>query len=329
MKKGCIGVILVLVVLAAGALVFIGLRANQELRLLESDPISHETLANDSVRLRIVLKPEKLMGLLLPLLPQKEDLPVLVQKIPMEIEQLLPAFMPHEMAILAEADFRAEALRLNFFINERRGGPLIAQGVNESDLFEQLTLLQWDTPELTYERPGVLRTSATLPIPEGLEVVLLDYWTHDASAAPLTITAEEHLLEAVLDNRNGDLLTLIGVVDLALGIPWENVQKMLERQNIIEYLAHIEHIRVFMDMTDSETLDVKIHLGSDEEYGPLFTPIINLFLFPPLKTQFKSLHGVEIDGKSEWRSKESLVVGEYTVRDIATFITARLANVKR
>ena len=332
MKKGCIGVVVVVVVvvvLGAVALAVVGLRANKELGLLESDRISHETLATDRVRLRIVLKPEKLTELLLPLLPQKEDLPAFVQKIPMEIEQLLPAFMPHEMAVLAEPDFRSEAVRLNFFVNERRGGPLIVQAVNESGLFEKLTLLEWDTSELVFEQRGVLKTSATLPIPEGLEVVLLDYWTHNPPAEALTITTEEHLLEGVLDNRNGDLLTLIGVFDLALGIPWESVQRMLERENVLEYLAHIEHIRVFMDLADSDTLQIKIHVASGEEYGPLFAPIINLFIFPPLKTQFKSLHGVDLDGQSEWREEESLLVGEYTAGNLATFIETSLAQVKR
>lgn len=329
MKKGCIGVVVGVVVLGAGALTIVGLRANKELGLVESDPISHETLANDRVRLRIVLKPEKLTDVLLPMLPQKEDLPVFLQKVPLEIAQLLPAFMPHEMAVLAESDFRANALRLTFFINERRGGPMIAQAVNQSDLFEQLTLFQWDTAELTYEERGILKTSATMPIPEGLEATLLDYWTHDTPHDPLTITTEGHLLEAVLDNRNGDLLTLIGVFDLALGIPWETVLRMLERENILEYLTHIEHLRVFIDLLDNETLEIEFHLASDEEYGPIFAPIINLFIYPPLKTQFKSSYGIVLDGTSAWREEERLLVGEYTVGNVATLIEMSLAQVQR
>ena len=87
MKKGCIGVFVVVVLVVTGVVVVFVQRANKEYGLFESERISHETVAKRDTRLRIVLKPEQLTPLILPLLPAKEELPPELQRLPLDLDQ--------------------------------------------------------------------------------------------------------------------------------------------------------------------------------------------------------------------------------------------------
>ena len=48
----------------------------------------------------------------------------------------------------------------------------------------------------------------------------------------------------------------------------------------------------------------------------MFAPIINLFIFPPLKVQMESPDGLTLEGTSVWEASEGLVIGEYTVGNV-------------
>lgn len=286
MKRGCL-IVLVAVPLIIAAAAFIAYRqANTRLGLSAAPPISHETVVTPLTRVRVVAEREKLVPFLKSFLP-KEGLKVpwyasFMTKDP--IEEVLP----YEVALLGGADYKANVYNLTLFVNERILGPAAVTFAREQLAQMQASLhgantpeaqvfnsIKWDEGFLTDEPRGAIVFRAGLPLPAGMQARVLRFWPVDKAPSKLTV-AGDHLLEFVIDNGNGDLMTLIGAGAKANGVSLDQVFSAKEAEQAV--LA-INNIRITGNLTGDDeftvTSTINLNEGADFRLRMAFQAVAN------------------------------------------------------
>ncbi len=307
MKKGCLiaGVVIVLLLFAVGA--FWLIRLDRELGLREAGAISHEQFATPRTKFRAVIDGPKIEELIIRHLPKNIPLPAWV---PVSIPTLVKKGLPHEVAILEESDYATSEVTFTLFLNERRFGPFLADKVRMDDVSPEMNILRWDTPLFKMPERGALQATAHLPIPDGLESRLLEDWTHDIAGEPLKVEGG-HLAEVVLDNRNGEIFTLLGAMIKANGGDWR--AQLLEQGAVLvmSILPMIHDVRLNADLTAPDTLRIRLRTDAD----PNAATALNLFAgfsLPALK-EAAAFKGMKLDGSATWSDAEQALLGDFTL----------------
>ncbi len=328
MKKGCLISFSVFVLLILGGAGIAWHRVNASVGLAASERISHERFENENTRVRVVLSPEKLPGEYIPLLVRPAQLPPALAKLPLDIEDIVPGFLPYEVALLAGSDFRAGQMEVLLFINEQRGGPVFLEAINNSALFSKAPQITWSPAEMVMEGRGILYARGVAAIPEGLEGVLLEFWDHEAPSPPLLVAPGAHFLELSLDNRNGEMLTILGTYLKAAGMDWKGVMGVMEKQikipfTLPELLSKLPTLRAHADFEGASTLVVSLRVGAAADVGPIIEFLGNVGL-PGLRTYVKEETGLVLDGNIQWNREEGTLAGAFTLEGVLAFVKARL-----
>jgi hypothetical protein len=313
-KRGCLIVLIAVptLIIIAGAYAYH--RVSQSVGLSAAEPISHETLATPETRVRVVFKRDNVIPFLKGFLPDgKVAVPWYASFFVTDpIEELIP----YEAAILGGANYKDNVYGLTLFVNERVGGPGIAplvrtaieqqaQNFNanpqspESQLFK---LIKWQDGYISNDRRGELTMRAGLPLPAGMQNRVLRTWKIDKQPSQELIDGSS-LLELAVDNKGGDLMTLIGTLGklqgqtldqvLMVGLSGSGAPSIVEQA-----LKSIDDIRITANLTGDDELTIIASIALNTEDFMVRAP-------------FQAITNAVIDGSSMLETLASM--GQRTV----------------
>ncbi|MBI2432221.1 MAG: hypothetical protein HYV26_05065 [Candidatus Hydrogenedentes bacterium] len=309
MKRGCLIVVILVPVVSLASAGVVFYRANQQYGLFPAEVISQEEFAQANTRLRATIRLADLQDFLKEVLPPETQLPAWM---PFSLEEALPQVLPYQIALLGGANFRTSEYEFTLFVNEQRGGPFIAEIINQSNIFDELQVVKWDEKHLSFQRRGVLTVSGTLPMPEGMEDLVLERWTSEASKTPLTIEGG-HLFEIALDNRDGEALTLWGTLTEANKQDFRKALAYPEAQSIVETLSHVSSLRIQADLVNPDALKLLFRIYAEPDTGPNLKFMLGAFVIPPIQQELSTKYDMKLDGDTQWDEKEGAVIGDFTL----------------
>jgi len=322
-KKGCLIALAAIGLLILAAAVVLGVaytRFNREIGLTEAPPVSHETVATGNTVFRVVLKPESMAPLLDKLIPPNA-IPAWLAKLGYAPEKIIPKVLPREVAVLGAPDFATNKLGLTFFLNEKIGGPALVGAINTGKYTEDGKPLLASFPKITWSPEGAqlpergnFQLKGSLAIPDTVEPAILKSWKPSAPVEPLRIEGTHHL-EAVLDNRNGDILAFCAALMAAQGKDWESEFKNPPAGPMIEAnLPDILDIRAAADMLDFDTVTINLRVDATAEKGPGLEFMVKM-VWPNIIIAAEQ-NGVTLKGEPVWDAQKGALLLDITVTGI-------------
>ncbi len=316
MRKKLFVAFVALVVLAGLFGAVAGYKLNQTYGWLPSAVVTHDSLASADTRLRLMVDTARLGEDLKPYYPSESPLPAWL---PWDLAGLLPKVLPREVALLGNSDFRDGTYRLTLFMNEQRGGPFLPEFLNNQTNFKAATsAIQWEEPGFLLDGRGKLKAQGALALPDGLESTILESWTMESPEDTLTLHGG-HLAEGVIDNRTGDIVTLIAACAPFWGTSLELLKTNPQFTAALDLLTQVTDIRLAIDLKNPDTMVIQILIhAAPEVRGRL--EFMGPFILPMLATELKRTHDLTMESSYAWIEAEST----YKVDLNITGVEARL-----
>ncbi|MBI2423117.1 MAG: hypothetical protein HYV27_09835 [Candidatus Hydrogenedentes bacterium] len=311
MKKFLV-VLGVFLLLCAGVGVGVMFKFNRDYGLTMANAVSHETRATPETRLRAVVQLDKARGYLQRILPPAEQLPPFMALLPWKPADLLPSIMPRELALLASPSQNASEIDVRLFVNERRGGPQLCKALNESTLFTAASPIQWDTGRMVMKERGILEARGAIPIPAGLMDVVRKTWPQLNTEPSPYLSSGESFFEAVLDNRNGELVTLVASIMTASGQDVLTQLKDPSAAGFMPMLASVTDVRLEANPASLDKLVVTLRLNATSAAPSGLEFIFNGVAIPQLALQLQP-KGLKLEGKTKWLEKENALTGKFEI----------------
>jgi hypothetical protein len=319
MKKGCLIALIALALLALAAVAVLGIayaKANKQFGLTEAPAVSHETLATGNTVLRIVFKPDTMTSFLEQLIPAEATPPALA-KLGYTPQSLLPMFLPREIAILAAPDFASNKLKVTVFLNEKRGGPLLQDAINNGTYtqgkkpLDNFPLIKWAPEGALLPERGNFELMGELAIPDTVETAILKSWKPTPPVEPVRIEGSHHL-ELVMDNRNGDILAIYAAFMAAQGQDWEAPLKDPQVGAMISgILPDILDIRASADLKDFDNANINLRVDATAEKGPSLEFVVKMIWPNILEAAAKN--GVTLTGDPVWDAQKGALLVDLQV----------------
>ena len=327
MKKGLIIFAAVagsLLLVGAGAVAAFYSWADGAYGIAQAPEVSHTEIEPDLTRLRVVARPGLARDFILSNLPeaQLQQLPAMVRD---NMETIINSGLPYEVALLGGADYVANAFAFTVFINEQRGGPVLVESLNDSNFFAN-PAIDWVDGAFTMPERGIVTTRGQLALPQGMESLVLQTYPADPPVAPMAI-AGGHLIEAVLDNRNGDALALIGIVARQnSGLPIAELVEQPPLNQFVPVLAQFLSAHIHADLVDNDSMSIQLFMDGKEgtagEGSQPFVGIGNFVLLRELRNQL-TRQGLTLEGRLEHDGPD--VTGDFTLSGLQT-VLARMTG---
>lgn len=306
MKKWLIA-LLILLLLAAGVAGVASYRLNNTYGWIASKAVHHDSLATAETRLRVAVDTLRLEQDLEPYIPDDVPLP---NWLPWKLPELLPRVLPREVALLGGPDFRAGQYDFTLFVNEQRGGPALPPFLNTRTAFRQsLPGITWDEPGFTLNRRGVLTASGHLPLPFGVEQTIMELWSPEPPSDRLALLGG-HVVEGVIDNRNGDIVVLIAACAPLWDTSLETLQQNSQFAAVMALLAGVLDVRVAVDFKTEDSLVIQVRANAEEDVGGQLEFFIPLVL-PTMAQQVQLRYGLVMESTYAW-----IVAGHTYVVDV-------------
>jgi hypothetical protein len=166
-------------------------------------------------------------------------------------DSLLPYGLPYEAGLVMNMDYILGDMNLSLFVNDRRFGPIIKDKIDQFTLPKPLD--QWFPNKMTWKQRGLLLREGVARMDRTLLANLKAEWKGPAPTEPLHAEGT-HLLELVVDNRDGSAVAIAGTVAATQGY---DVAEIFNpgRMGIV---ANIASMRLQADLTPENTLKVRL-----------------------------------------------------------------------
>ncbi len=324
--------VLVIFAVVAGSLLLVGAGvaaaiyswADGAYGIAPAPEVSHTEVEPDFTRLRVVARPGLARDFILSNLPeaQLQQLPALIRD---NMETIVNSGLPYEVALLGGADYVANAFAFTVFINEQRGGPLLVESLNGSNFFAN-PAIEWLDGSFSMPERGIVTTRGQVALPQGMEALVLQTYPADPPVSALTIEGD-HLVEAVLDNRNGDALAMIGIVARQnSGLPIADLVEQPPLNQFVPVLAQFLSARIHADLIDNDSMSIQLFMDGKEgtagEGSQPFVGIGNFVLLRELRNQL-SRQGLTLEGRLEHDGPD--VTGDFILSGLQT-VLARMTG---
>ena len=308
MKKGCLIALvavplLLLIIAGIGAFV-----ADRQYGWTMADPVPHEQFAEPETRLRVSAKLDTLVDIFEATIPPGS----IPSWLPVSAGGVIPEVLPHEIAVLGGADYRENVYQLRVVVNERRGGPVVAQQLNDSGTFKDVSVVRWDPKGMRAEGRGVLIVEGSLPLEENLETRLLEQFPTAAPAQPMKLEGG-HLLEVALDNTNGDLYTIVSAMQFTNGVTMAELEENAQVKAGLDMLPGIFNLRLALDRTGDDELTLQLHAEADAATGSMLQLMLGGFGMGYIKPQLKRQYNMDIEGSVAYDEPQQALTGKFTL----------------
>lgn len=306
-KFAIVAAVLIVVALVAGAIAFY--IANDRYGVLTARAVNHDLIAKPDTRLRIAVDTIRLGEDLAPYLPENMPVP---GWLPWDVPGLLPKVLPHEVAILGGSNYRENAFDLTVFINEQKGGPALPAYLNNQVRFKQrFPAVEWSDRGFHMEERGIVSIDGQLPLPGGLEDAIFEIWPFDPPEDTLKLRGG-HTAEGVIDNRSGDLITIIGGLAPLWNTSLERLKAHQQLGAALTLLEQVDEIRLAVDFKNQDTLLLQLRAHTDQDTGGQLEFFIGMALVQ-IAQQVKAQYGLVLESEAAWKPEEEIYVCDISV----------------
>jgi hypothetical protein len=281
-----------LVALIVGAVI-----VDAKTRLLLGSPrVSSEVLVKPETRLQIVANIPLARDVIEKKLLQGVNVP----------EWIIPLVLPYEAALVVNTDYVLGDMNMTLFVNDRRVAPLILSRLNALRLPKPLDA--WFPEKMAAKRRGMLVRQGSAKMDRDLLGRVKAQWKGTVPGAPCRIEGG-HMIEAVLDNRDGAAIAMAGAVATAQGL---SIPDITDSQ--LGFASSITSVRVQADIAPDNTL--KVHAAVECKPGtePGSLSLIKVLAFDVFGTNIKGTlaqKGISVSGEAVVDG--TTVKGDYTV----------------
>jgi len=297
-----VGVLLLVVLIAAVVL-------DVKYGLIRSSPrVSHESLSGPRTSFRARLEPALAEEFIVARYGARMPVP----------EWALPMVLPYEVAVLCDPDLTQNRMAVEVFVNDRRLGPVIARGANESGMLSRIRGVQWEPPGFVRRERGVLLLEGEGALDGAVVSLVRERWGVVAPLSPLELGDEEHLFEAVLDFRDGRGFAVLAQA-VGRGVP---PSSPAHPSQLIILTEDIAHIRLYGDLVSVDTLHLQFRIECRPEVPDEDVSSLNFLIgaaYGQLQPSLKQVHGVDLEGGTEVDG--STIVGEYDLTHFERVLT--------
>lgn len=215
---------------------------------------------------------------------------------------VLPKALPYKAVLAVNTSSILGIMDVGVFVNDQRLGPVILEKAKQFKVPPPFDA--WFEGPMARRQPGLLAMEGST----GMDALLLkkieDQWKVEGPLEPLRAEGG-HLLEAILDNRDGGATAVIATVAGAQGLDMAE----LMNEGRLATIAAIASIRLQVDLIGMEKL--KLHLVIEcAPDDPDMVGVIGFFIqmVPP---QLNNMFMIPVEGTAE--VKGNLIEGNYTV----------------
>lgn len=311
LKKSLIALVILLCLVGiVGGIV--GYRLNEQYGWIAAGPVSHDTLASADTRLRLKVDSLRLGDALKHYMPEDTPLP---KWLPWDLGSLIPKVLPREIALLGGTDFRDNLFRITLFVNEQRGGPYIPSFLNTQTNFKvSIPAIHWEEPGFTLKKRGVLTANGYLELPDSMESTLLEGWPEETDTEPLLLIGG-HLAEGAIDNRNGDIVTVIAACAPMWNTSLDQLKENPQFTAALDLLIQVFNIRLAIDFKDPDTVVVQLLINADPEVrGRL--EFLGPLLLPAMAQEIKRTQGLDLESNCSWVEADNTYKVDITIRGV-------------
>lgn len=288
-------VLIVLAVLLAGVVGVLLVMDSRFKVLLSSPRVSHET----------VVSPETTRGVLVIDVPLAKSLIQRKFNVP---GWALPMALPYEAAVVVDVDRFLGDVNMKVFINDKRLAPVICEFSKNLKL--PVPFDSWFKEPMKQERRGVLLREGMTVCGRQMRATIEKQWKDAAVDGTLEIEGG-HLLEAVLDNRDGAALAVASVLCDTQGI---NLNDGLD-ETALGFLAAISDYRLQADLVSENELAVRVLIecapSADPSMAGMLQALIEMGLMSEQVKQNAERLGCSYTGSTSLDG--NTVVAEYKV----------------
>ncbi len=306
LSRGCsfaLGAVVLFLILVVGVLWLIESRYEG---ILRAPRVSHRVYTRGDTALRVVLQPPLAQHRLVAALFPDRQVP----------DWVLNAVTPAETTLLFNADVENRSIDVNAFINYARLGPVLRDTVNKSGYIAPVSGINWSPPELVLDQPGVLLLRGTVPMSPQLAAAVQTGWDLSASFNARDIEGS-HLLEALLENRNGRGFAALGALVEANTAGAENFDVLAAAPGF----RNVATVRLFADFEEPDSLHIE--LFADAVPGATVQQLNEIkvyvdMLYIGARTFLRDQYAVPLLGNSAIEG--NTVHGVYTLSDASRFL---------
>ena len=314
-------VLVVLLVVAAGGGAIAYKKFNSEYGLAASPVLHHDAICEADTRIRLVAAPLLVAPFVEQYLPENMEIPTG----PFSLQSVLDRVLPREVAALIKTDMNTRKAQLTLFANEQRLGPYLEKVLNDSAFLAKIKQISWTSNGFELPERGSLSARGTLTVPETVESELFERWPTRVRETPAAVQGG-HLLELVIDNRNGDILALAAAGVSASGQDWATFRKSQEAEMAMGVIQAIEVARITADLVDPDSAAFDLRIEADEKGGPGLQFLLSGLAIPFATDYLKNEMGLALTGDLKWNAAEKAITGRYTLSGLKAVLRQQLAK---
>ncbi|GMV94327.1 MAG: hypothetical protein AMXMBFR82_41050 [Candidatus Hydrogenedentota bacterium] len=303
--KTWVKILLAVVVFAVVAVLAAVLIADSKYQFLRDAPrVSHEMLAQPDTSIRIVAEPPLAKGIIKSVL--QDNAPS---------DWVMERALPYEVALLITPHLDTAAIDIDLFCNDRRLGPAIVEASSQLAISGAYPFITWESDRFTTTERGSLVWHGTTELEQNVIDSVRTHWTVDSQLSRPRVEGG-HLLEAVIDNRDGALFALIATLH-AKG----QIVLPVSLMDVAKSLMTVADVRVVADLTDPETMAITmiVNCVPDAEPGEITaTSFLIGGLLSQLSLSLEEAYNVTFEGTKT--TEGSAIVSDYTLTPLSRLL---------
>jgi hypothetical protein len=176
-------------------------------------------------------------------------------------EALFVRSLPYEMASWVETNSATGEMKASVFMNDQRLAPVLIQQINAMDISKMTAkMFTWDEMKLKRVKPGVMLMEGIGKVDADVRGIINERWTKKDALAPLTAEGG-HLVEVVLDNRDGGALGILASMVAANGMPLDR----LKSKSAMDIVAGMSDLRFSIDLVSEDVADLVLTINFTPE----------------------------------------------------------------
>jgi len=225
---------------------------------------------------------------------------------------VLPLALPHEAALVVDADYAGNSMDLTMFVNDKRLQPVILDQLNGIELPAPLN--QWFTRPATAEGRGKIIRKGGTTLNRTVLARVEELWG-GAQVSDSLQAKGGHMLEVVLDNRDGGAVAMLASIAVAQGVSLDELST--GRLGVIKDVASL---RIQADLLPDDTAKLLVEIESVPGADPNGVTALAFFLDMGLGFAQKEAHqlGVKVSGGSQ--VKGTTIEGDYTISNLGPLL---------
>ena len=211
------------------------------------------------------------------------------------VTNLIAESLPHEVVLMASPRYSDGTIDLTLYVNERRGGPIIARMLTEQ-LIQQAGAqpIAWDPEGARLERRGVVVLTGETELHNRTISEIDRRWGDNLPLAPQVMDGG-NFFELIAANRKGSLYALVSA--LAIADP-DNADFAI--MLMLEEVKQLEAMRATANFISNDAMAISILLQCDraieDDRPESMRLMLEQIVVPQLAVGLEEAYGLELEG---------------------------------